>query len=322
MSRLVWMNGDLIPESEARVSIYDSALMFGDTIFEMTRSFNKKHFKLPEHLDRLYASAKYMEIEIPYEKAELQKIVLKTAIANHEAGVFQKDDECRMMIDVTRGLLSLYHDVDIPHKGVNVIVSAFPLRWTTAGMGKLFDTGVNLVIPSQRQVPSSVVEARVKHRSRINFMKANIEVSKIEGENNWPILLDPDGYLTEGPGYNLFTMLDHNYLIPQGRNTLRGISRRYILDQVCPKWIERNLLPYDLYNTEEAFITATPFCMLPVTSVNGVPIGDGKPGKDYQRLLNDWSEDVRVDIKGQIQKWDSERKEIHGGVSPYGFKHN
>lgn len=316
MNRLVWWNGKLIPESEARVSIYDSALMFGDTIFEMTRSFNKVQFRLKDHLERLFASAKYLHIDIPYTMKQLAEGIYDTIMAN----TFSKDDEYRAMIDVTRGLLSIYHDVAVPHKGLNVIISVFPLRWTTVGMGKLFDEGVNLVIPSQRQVPSSVVEARIKHRSRLHFMLANIEASKMDGENNWPILLDPDGYLTEGPGYNLFTVVGHNYLIPQGRNTLRGISRRYILDQVCPKWIERNLLPYDAYIADEVFITATPFCMLPVTSLNRVKIGNGKPGEKYKELLSKWSEDVGVDIKGQIKKWDAEGDESKQGISPYAFK--
>ena len=314
--RKVWFNEELVDESEAKVSIYDSALMFGDTVFEMTRTFNKKHFKLPEHIDRLYASASYLRLDIPYTKLELQQIVLDTALANSDAGAFADDDECRMMIDITRGVLPMYEDVGV-RKGTNVIVSAFPLRWTVAGMGKLFDDGVNAVTPSQRAIPAYLLEARIKARSRIHFLMANIEAAQMECDNNWPILLDPDGYVTEGPGYNVFTEFGHNYFTPQGRNCLRGISRRYILDQVCPKWLERNLPPYDLYNADEVFITATPFCMLPVTSLNGVKIGDGKPGPKYKKLLADWSADVGVDIKGQIQAWDDDAKE---GPSAYKFK--
>ena len=106
MSRVVYWNGKFIPESEAKVSIYDSAMMFGDTVFEMTRSFNKKQFKLREHLERLYASARYVHLPISMEIDEMESAVYETIERNEP--LFQDDDEHRIMINVTRGLLSLY----------------------------------------------------------------------------------------------------------------------------------------------------------------------------------------------------------------------
>jgi len=103
--RQVWMNGKFVPESEAKISIYDSALMFGDMVFEMTRSFNKKQFKLKEHIDRLYSGLKILRIPINLTKKDMEEIVCKTIEINDP--LFRDDDEHRIMIDVTRGALSI-----------------------------------------------------------------------------------------------------------------------------------------------------------------------------------------------------------------------
>jgi branched-chain amino acid aminotransferase len=217
------------------------------------------------------------------------------------------------MINVTRGILGIYKEVAAT--GPNFIVSDFPLRWTTAGMGKLYDTGVNCVTPPQRTIPASLLEPKVKNRSRIHYLMANIEASLFKGENVWPLLLDPYGFIAEGTGCNFFTVKKGVAYTPHGRNILRGISREYVMDLCICR--EENLEPYDVYESEEAFVTATPFCILPVVSLNGVKIGNGKPGLLYESLLNSWSTEVGVDIKAQLQSWDKGAVE---GTSPYQFK--
>jgi branched-chain amino acid aminotransferase len=320
MSRKVWWNGQFIPESEAKVSIYDSALMFGDTCFEMTRSFNKVQFKLREHLERLYASLKYVHMPITMRVGEMEKAVYDTIRVNEP--FFEEDDEHRIMINVTRGLLSIYQDtVGLP-KGPNVIIADFPLRWTVAGMGKLFDEGINAVVPSQRAIPADLLEPKVKNRSRIHYLMANIEVSQYKGENNWALLLDPDGFVAEGTGDNFFIVKDAEIFTPEGRNILRGISRDYIFQlakNLGLRCVEKNIEPYDVMTADEAFMTGTPFCMLPVTSFNGVPIDNGKFGLIFETLLDLWSQNVGVDIEQQIKKWDAERTKINKGPSPYNF---
>ena len=226
MERLVWWNGRFIKEYEAKLSIYDSALMFGDMVFEMTRSFNKKQFKLREHLERLYASIKYVRILIEMTIDEMEKAVLKTIEINDY--LFKDDDEHRIMIDVTRGTLSIYQGITGISKEPNIIIADFPLRWTVAGMGKLFDTGINAVIPSQRAIPASLLEPKVKNRSRLHYLMANIEVSNYKGDNNWALLLDPDGFVAEGTGDNFFIIKKGVIVTPEPRNILRGISRAYI----------------------------------------------------------------------------------------------
>lgn len=320
--RVVWFNGSLVPEAEAKVSIYDSALMFGDMVFEMTRSFNKVQFKLREHLERLYASIKYVRIPINMSIEEMEHHILETIKANEP--LFAPDDEHRLMIDVSRGILSIYQGIVGSHQGPNVIIADFPLRWTVAGMGKLFDEGINAVIPSQRAIPASLLEPKVKNRSRIHYLMANIEVSNYEGENNWALLLDPDGFVAEGTGDNFFIVRNDVIITPEPRNILRGISRAYIFElaqKLGLSCIEKNIEPYDVITADEAFMTGTPFCILPVSSLNSVPIGHEAMGTITRQLLDTWSDEVGVDIVGQIKKWDAERGgAAAAGLSPYSFK--
>lgn len=318
--RVVYFNGEFVPESEAKISIYDSALMFGDMVFEMTRSFNGEQFKLKEHIDRLYVGLSILRIPISMTKEQLEKACQETIEANKEA--FRQDDEHRLMIDVSRGLLGIYEGIEDLHKGTNVIIADFPLRWTVANMGELFESGINAVVTSQRAIPASLMDPKIKNRSRLFYLMANIEVSQHRGENNWALLLDTDGFVSEGTGDNFFIVKNGVIYTPEGRNILRGISRQYIIEEVGPQLglpvIEKNLELYDVYTADEAFMTGTPFCMLPVTSINSIPIGTGKVGETFSKLLDAWSRNVNLDIKNQIQSWST--SDAIKGPTPYQFK--
>ncbi|NLW91139.1 MAG: branched-chain amino acid aminotransferase [Syntrophomonadaceae bacterium] len=320
--RVVYMNGVFVPEENARISIYDSALMFGDMVFEMTRSFNKKQFRLREHLERLYSGIKYLRIPVEMSMDEMESHVYETIEANEP--FFAADDEHRIMIDVTRGLLGIYQGVVGAQQGANVIIADFPLRWTVSGMGVLFDSGINAVIPSQRTIPASLLDPKVKNRSRIHYLMANIEVSNYAGENNWALLLDPDGFVAEGTGDNFFIVKDGVVITPEPRNILRGISRAYIFelcDELGLEWVEKNIEVYDVMMADEAFMTGTPFCLLPVTTLNAVKIGQGTMGPLTRLLLDTWSKNVGLDIEAQIKKWSNEAKsEASSAPTPYSFK--
>jgi len=321
-SRMVYFNGQLVPETEARISIYDSALMFGDMVFEMTRSFNKKQFKLIAHIERLYIGLKILRIPLKMTPDEMEKACYETIKANDT--LFSSDDEHRLMIDVSRGVLGIYENIEGVQKGPNVIIADFPLRWTVSGMGKLFDIGINAVITSQRAIPAHLLDPKIKNRSRIHYNMANIEASQVAGDNNWALLLDPDGFIAEGTGDNFFIVSQGQILTPEGRNVLRGISREYIFELAKKLGLpcrECNIEPYDVYAADEAFMTGTPFCMLPVTSLNGSAIGDGQVGAVYSTLLSAWSKNTGVDIRNQIQQWNSEEGVLtRDAPTPYQFK--
>ena len=320
--RVVYMNGKFVPENEAKISIYDSSLMFGDMVFEMTRSFNKKQFKLRDHLDRLYSSMKYVHIPLKMSIDEMEKACLETIEKNEP--FFNDTDEHRLMINVSRGPLSIYSEIFDGKLEPLVIISDFPLKWTVSGMGKLFDSGINAVIPSQRAIPSHLLDAKIKNRSRIHYMMANIEVSQLPGENNWPLLLDPDGFIAEGTGDNFFLVKDNVLYTPEPRNILRGISRKYIFDlakELDIDCFEKNLELYDVVTADEAFMTGTPFCLLPVTKINGMLIKDGKRGNVTNSLLSKWSDAVGLNIEAQIKEFNREMANYGtNGSTPYRFK--
>jgi branched-chain amino acid aminotransferase len=320
MNRVVWWNGNFIQESEAKVSIYDSAMMYGDTIFTMMRTFNRKVFQLDAHLDRLYENLKYVHLKMPYSREQMTDAVMQTMDANQ--ATMQPDDEHRLMINVTRGLMSIYQDVVGVSKGMNVIIADFPLRWTVRGMSKFYQHGINAVIPSQRAIPANLLDPKVKSRSRLHYLMANIEVADHLGDNNWALLLDPDGFITEGTGANFFIVDKKGTLItPEPRNVLRGISRAYVMSIIWGDCKVKNIELYDVVNAREAFFTGTPFCILPVTSINNQTIGSGKIGNITEDLLNIWGKNVGVDIVKQITDWDIDidiKSEKY--VSPYVFK--
>jgi len=318
--RVVFSNGTYVPEADAKISIFDSALMFGDMVFEMTRSFNGKQFKLEEHIERLFNGLKILRIPIKYSQKELKDICLETMEKNQE--FFLKTDEHRLMINVSRGPLSIYHQVFDNKVEPTVIVADFPLKWTVSGMGQLFDSGINAVIPSQRAIPAHLMDPKIKNRSRLFYQMANIEVSLFKGDNNWALLLDTDGNISEGTGDNFFIIKNETIYSPRGRNILRGISRDYIFelcDELKLKYEEKDIEPYDVYTADEAFMTGTPFCMLPVTTLNSLAIGNGKKGPVFEKLLNRWSKNVGLDIEKQIKAFNAEMTSTGSGASPYKF---
>jgi branched-chain amino acid aminotransferase len=190
-------------------------------------------------------------------------------------------------------------------------------------MSNYYRTGINAVVTSQRAIPANLLDPKVKSRSRLHYLMANMEVANVTGDNNWALLLDPDGYVAEGTGANFFIVDKKNTVItPEPRNVLRGISRRYVLGlsaECAHGYEEKNIELYDVVNAQEAFFTGTPFCILPVTSINNITIGDGKMGIVTKSLLNTWGRKVGVDIIEQITKWDENIDRTGKYVSPYVF---
>jgi len=317
----VYMNGKFVPEEQAKISIYDSALMFGDMVFEMSRSFNKKQFKLNEHLERLYAGIKILRIPLKIGIEEMEQLCYEVIEKNHP--FFDSEDEHRLMINVSRGPLGIYTHVFNGNIEPTVVIADFPLKWTVTGMGRLYDQGINAIITSQRAIPAHLLDPKIKNRSRIHYQMANIEVSGHKGDNNWALLLDPDGFVAEGTGDNFFIVKDGIIITPEGRNILRGISRGYIFElaqELNLKCVEENIEPYDVYTADEAFMTGTPFCILPVTSLNRIPIGGGKRGEVTGMLLNKWSKNVGLDIAEQIKAFNNNLENLKAPFAPTPYR--
>lgn len=304
--RTIWKNGDIVPESEGHYSIYDSALMFGDMAFEMMRTFNKQTFKLHEHIERLLKSLKSLEIVIPYSFDELydahENLIL------HNRYEFKDDDEVRSLINVSRGILPIYHELLQDEGKPNIVMACFPLRNIIKGMSRFYRSGVRAIVPSQRAIPEYLLDPKLKTRSRQHYMVANLDIKRQDNEA-WALLLDTDGFISEGTGSNFFIIGNNGFEIftPQGRNCLRGISREYVMNlakKLGMEVIEKNLTLYDVYNAREAFFTCTPYSIMPCVSINGKQIGGGVVGRKTKYLISKWAEDVKCDFVTQAEVWD------------------
>jgi len=319
--RLVYFNGEYVPEREAKVSIFDSALMFGDMVFDMTRSFNRVQFRLREHIDRLYAGIKMLKVPIKMTPAEMEAAVLKTIETN--AHLFTEKDEHRVMIDVTRGPLSMYARVFDGKVEPNVIISVFPFKWTIAPLTPLYETGVHAVTPSQRAIPADLLEPKIKNRSRMHYLMANLEVALVDDPTAWALLLDPDGFIAEGTGSNFFVVRDGRLMTPEPRNILRGTRRKYTLElarKIGIETVECNLNAYDAITADEAFFTSTAFTVMPCTKVNGGVLGDGKTGPITQKIIAAWNEFVGLDFIAQARDYLKEMgADAYKGTTMYRF---
>lgn len=306
--RMIWKNGVIVPESEAVYSVYDEAMMFGTCIFEMQRTFNQQTFMLWEHLERLFKSLKILEIDIPYSFDELFNAHENLIIHNRDN--WMEDDEIRTLINVSRGILPIYQEMLKDEGPPNVIITCFPLRHIVKGMSKYYKAGVHAITPSQKAIPEWLLDPKIKSRSRQHYMMANIEVKRQDKEA-WALLLDPDGFITEGTGSNFFMLKRNGFelITPRPNNCLRGISRDYVLRlarKLKMEVLERDITLYDVYEAKEAFFTCTPYSIMPITKINGKTIGDGLVGRKTKYLTDKWAEDVKVNWVQQMETWDAE----------------
>ena len=320
-ARVVYFNGEFVPEAEARISIFDSALMFGDMVFDMTRSFNGVQFALREHIDRIYAGVKMLRIPIEMTPDQMEQAVHETIEANKPA--FGEKDEHRIMIDVTRGPLSMYARVFGGKIQPNVVISDFPVKWTVAPLTPLYDTGVHAVFPAQRMIPADLLEPKIKNRSRIHYLMANLDVSLVDDPTAWALLLDPDGFIAEGTGSNFFMVRDGKLLTPEPRNILRGIRRRHTIElarKMGIEVIECNLVRYDAINADEAFFTSSGFTLMPCVKVQGCPLGDGAPGPVTRKMIAAWNDLVGLDFIAQAREYLAEMgDDAYSGTTTYRF---
>ena len=301
-SRTVYFNGQFVSEQEARVSIFDSALMFGDMVFDMTRTYNQKPFKLKAHLERIYAGLKYFEIDCGLTMDEMEQVTMETLQRN--LPVLEGAD-VQIMHDISRGPLPAYKSVFEGETQPTISINCWPLWWHLAGNGPLYRSGVNSIITPQRSVPAYLIDPKVKNRSRVYYQMANLQAHKVDPQG-FPLLTDDQGFITEGSGSNFFIFRQGRVLTPKGHNILLGVSRNTTLElltKISIPWVEEDFGVYEIVTAEEAFHTATTYSIMPCTRINGLPIGEGKPGPLTQRLTAAWSELVGLDIVAQADDY-------------------
>ncbi|MCH2131218.1 MAG: aminotransferase class IV [Pirellulaceae bacterium] len=301
-NRVVYLNGEFVAESEARVSIFDSALMFGDMAFEMTRTYRQELFRLDEHIDRLYDSLRLLEIDCGLTIEQMKQRSLETL----ERNLPTESDEFdwQIMHNVSRGPLGVYSPAFPQGIAPTVSINCWPLVSHVGGMAEKILHGVQVAVVAQHAIPNHLLDPRAKTRSRMHYQMAIMQGARMG--NVFGVMLDPDGYLAEGPGWNIFLVRDGALLTPEPRNILIGVSRGAIIDIARSLDIEVhecNLGRLEALQADEIFCTSTPFGAVHASHFEGQQVGDGSAGPVYRRLIEAWQEMVGVDFAAEAQSY-------------------
>ena len=290
--RVAYVNGEIVPESEAVISIRDRGFLQGDAVFDTTRTFGGRIFRLDEHLDRFFHSLKYMRIDPGMTKQDFARLTMEVLEAN--LPLIEADDDYWVTQRVTRGVT-----VDGEDKP-SIIIECVPLPFKARAA--YYRDGLPVVVPSVRRTPPEAQSPRAKVHNYVNLVQATLEVES-QNPNAWPILLDTNGNLSEGPGSNIFIVKDGIVITPREQFILSGISRRVAIELAQELGIEvqeADIDLYDAYTADEAFVTSTSFCICPVSSFNGSSVADGAvPGPVTDRLTRAYSGMVGLDVAGQ-----------------------
>lgn len=273
---IIYLDGAYLPQEEAKVSVFDHGLLYGDGVFEGIRAYNGRVFRLEEHLDRLYDSAKTIDLAIPIAKAEMADTIREVLRRN---GL--RDAYIRPI--VTRGVGDLGLD---PRKCAKPTVIIIAVEWG-AMYGDLYEKGLTAVTVSIRRTPAEAMPPNVKSLNYLNNILAKIEANCKGGDE--AIFFDTNGYLSEGSGDNIFVVKNGEIVTPPTLNNLRGVTRLVALECAADLGItvvERNMGYFDLYSADEVFVTGTAAEVGPIVTIDGRTIGNGRPGPITRQLMS------------------------------------
>ena len=292
--RVAYVNGEIVPEIEAKVSYNDVGFLYGDAVFDTTRTFGGKIFRLQQHLDRFFQSLKYMRIDPLMTQDEMSDITME--VLERNLPLLDDNEDYWVSQRVSRGVRQDLGGLSNP----TVVIETFPLPLKQRA--SLYKDGLQLVTPSVRRTPPVSQSPRAKVHNYINIVQADLEV-KSQNPNASALMLDINGNLCEGMGANLFLVKDGEIFTPHEQYILAGISRQVTIDLANELGInvkEKNLDLYDAYTADEIFVTSTSYCICPVASVNGSkPDNQDVPGTVTKRLMDAYSGMVGIDIVGQ-----------------------
>jgi len=296
----VYLKGNFVPASQAHIAIFDASVVLGATVTDLCRTFNRVPFRMDDHVARFYRSCKYARIAPPISAAATIEVAQELIRRNSE--LLQPGEELALVQFISPGEFSVYAGAAggagdlIP----TYCLHTFPLPFRF--WRHFFTDGVHVVTPSIRHVPPQCVDPKIKCRSRMHWWLADQETHLVDPKAV-SLCLDLEGNVTETSGSNFLIYNGKEIVCPSRRNVLRGISVETVIelcDELNIGFVEHDFQVFDVINAEEAFLASTPYCLAPVTKINGIAIGTGKPGPLLHRLLDLWSQRVGVNIIEQI----------------------
>ena len=298
-NRKVYISGEIVPEVDAKISIFDSAVLLGDTVTESTRTFNFKPFKLDEHLERLYKSFKLTRINPQMTIEEMKKVSLELLEINKDN--YKANEDCWLVHNISRGHSITGGNPALQVSKPTVMIYTQPMNLVL--WAPFYTKGCHAVTPPTRMVPSQSLDARIKNRSRLFYTLAEIEAKLVDPDAQ-SVILDIHGNVAENKGGNIFMIKDGKLITPTTANCLEGLTRNSTMEiarSLDIEVIEAVIQSYDLATSDEMFITSTPYSIMPATKFNGMPIADGNVGPVTKKLIQGWSDRVGVDIIKQAQ---------------------
>ncbi|GAB4141471.1 MAG: aminotransferase class IV [Planctomycetaceae bacterium] len=301
------ISGNVVPADRAGISVADTGFVHGAAVAEMIRTFQHRPFHVSAHLDRLWAGIEALRILAPPSGETLQNAI--TQVVEHNARLIPAHHDLGIIVFVTAGLNRTYLD---PVAATSVPkctwgVHSFPLPFEL--WSRKMDEGQQLVVPPTEAIPVTSLNPQMKWRSRVHWFLADQWVRE-----NHPgaaaVLCDAAGFLTETSTANLMVVKDGQLLTPRKETTLNGISRNTTLElaeQIGIRWDWADLTPEDVLHADEVLVTSTPYCLMPVTTLNGNRIGNTANREFFKRLVAAWNDLVGLDIIQQIRTGASER---------------
>jgi branched-chain amino acid aminotransferase len=287
MGICIFLNGRYIDKTEdAVVSLFDHGFLYGDGVFEGIRAYNGRIFRMKDHMDRLWRSAKTLLIEIPYGREEFDRILLETV---KRTGL----DDAYIRLVVSRGPGDLGIDPRKCQKArVYIIASSIALY-----PEEKYRKGLRTVVCATRRTSPDALNPAVKSLNYLNNIYGKMEAIRAGVDEG--IMLNAQGLVTEGTADNLFIAREGKLLTPPSHvGILEGITRKVLFELCREKGIdcsERGLVAHDLYSADEVFLCGTGAELIPVVEIDGRTIGDGGPGPLFKRLLGLFRERSQVD---------------------------
>jgi branched-chain amino acid aminotransferase len=276
MSRVIYLNGSYVPENEAKVSVFDHGFLYGDGVFEGIRAYNGRVFKLDEHLVRLYESAKSIMLEVPESFDEIKSATLETIRKNSLQDAY-------IRIVVSRGTGDLGLDPRKCAKATTVIIASSIVLFPQ----ELYEKGLPVITVATRRNAPDAVDPKIKSLNYLNSILVKIEANRagvLEA-----LILNGQGYVTEGSGDNVFIVRRGKILTPPTYvGALEGITRQVVIDLAEGAGyplLETPFTRHDLYVADECFLTGTAAEVIPVIDVDGRKIGTGHPGPITRDLI-------------------------------------
>jgi branched-chain amino acid aminotransferase len=280
----IYIDGKYYDEKDAAISVFDHGFLYGDGIFEGIRIYNGKIFRLPEHVRRLYDSAKGIYLDIGMSTEAMEKLVLDAVGHNQK-----KDGYIRLI--VTRGDGPLGIDpFKCPKSKIIIIVGDIQIY-----PNEYYSKGIAAITSSYRRIPRDCFDVRIKSLNYLNNVLAKMEAHRAGCLES--ILLDQSGRVAECTGDNLFIVKQGKLATPQAyEGALTGITRAEVFKMASQMGIsagEQTLTRFDLYTADECFLTGTAAEIMPVVTIDGNPIGDSKPGKITVKLMQAFAELIK-----------------------------